>query len=55
MPDEKSDNNVPDKKFYEELKQSALNGFEFRTGDEQKQYIAWSKKGNRVSMYYQLK
>lgn len=54
MPNEQPDKNVPDKAFYEELKQTQLNGFNYRLGREAKVYIAWSKKENKVKAYYQL-
>lgn len=52
MPDENPDENVPDKAFYEELKQSGLNGFDYSTGKEDKVYIAWSVKEKKVKIYY---
>lgn len=54
IPTEKPDKNVPDKAFYEELKRTQLNGFNYRTGKESKVYIAWSAKNNKVKVYYQL-
>jgi hypothetical protein len=54
LPTEKADKNVPDKVFYEELKQTQLNGFNYRLGKEAKVYIAWSIKENKVKVYYQL-
>lgn len=54
IPAEKPDKNVPDKAFYEELKQTKLNGFNYRTGNESKVYIAWSEKENKVKVYYKL-
>ena len=54
MPDEKPDKNVPDKAFYQELKDTQLNGFNYRTGLESKVYIAWSVKEQKVKVYYQL-
>lgn len=54
MPDEQADNNVPDKDFYNELKQTQLNGFNYRLGKEAKVYIAWSVKDNKVKVYYKL-
>ncbi len=54
MPHEKPDKNVPDKAFYEELKQTKLNGFNYRLGKEAKVYIAWSVKENKVKVYYKL-
>lgn len=54
MPNEKADKNVPDHAFYEELKQTKLNGFNYRIGKEAKVYIAWSAKDNKVKIYYQL-
>lgn len=52
MPDEQPDENVPDKAFYEELKQSGLNGFDYSTGKDDKVYIAWSAKEKKVKVYY---
>lgn len=49
---ENPDQNTPDKKFYHELKQSALNGFKYRTGKETSVYIAWSEKEKSVKPYY---
>lgn len=54
MPTEKADSNVPDKDFYNELKQTQLNGFNYRLGKEAKVYIAWSIKENKVKVYYKL-
>ncbi|RYG21703.1 MAG: hypothetical protein EOO07_01905 [Chitinophagaceae bacterium] len=54
LPTEKPDKNVPDKAFYEELKQTQLNGFNYRLGREAKVYIAWSVKENKVKVYYML-
>ncbi|SFH48414.1 hypothetical protein [Pedobacter insulae] len=53
MPTEKADENVPDKAFYEELKQTQLNGFNYRLGKEAKVYIAWSEKDQKVKVFYQ--
>lgn len=49
---ENPDQYVPDKKFYDELKQSVLNGFKYRTGKETSVYIAWSEREKRVKPYY---
>ena len=54
MPDEQADKNVPDKAFHNELKQTKLNGFNYRLGTEAKVYIAWSVKENKVKVYYKL-
>ncbi len=54
MPNEQADANVPDKDFYNELKQTQLNGFNYRLGNEAKVYIAWSIKQNKVKVYYKL-
>ncbi len=54
IPSEKPDKNVPDKSFYEELKQTKLNGFNYRIGLESKIYIAWSVKEQKVKVYYKL-
>lgn len=50
--DEQPDKNVPDKVFYEELKKSGLNGFEYRLGKDHNVYIAWSAKEQKVKIYY---
>ena len=47
------DNNTPDKAFYEELKQSQLNGFYYSLGKDTSIYIAWSAKEQKVKIYYQ--
>lgn len=49
---ETPDKNVPDMAFYEELKTSGLNGFFYRLGKEDKIYIGWSAKENKVKPYY---
>lgn len=49
---EEPDQFVPDKGFYSELKQSGLNGFKYRLGQENKVYIAWSEKEKKVKIYY---
>ena len=49
---ETPDKNVPDLAFYEELKNSGLNGFFYRLGKEEKIYIGWSPKENKVKVYY---
>lgn len=51
--DEQPDQHVPDKAFYAELKQTGLNGFNYRLGKETKVYIAWSAKDQIVKRYYQ--
>jgi hypothetical protein len=51
-PEESPDNNVPDKAFYNELKQTQLNGFDYRLNKDAKIYIAWSKKEQKVKVYY---
>ncbi|SOD13228.1 hypothetical protein [Pedobacter xixiisoli] len=51
-PDEQPDKNVPDKTFYNELKQSGLNGFDYRLGKDSNVYIAWSAKEQKVKVYY---
>ncbi|RYD76037.1 MAG: hypothetical protein EOP55_12245 [Sphingobacteriales bacterium] len=53
MPEDKADNNAPDKALYEELKKSGLNGFKYRLGKENNVYIAWSEKEKKVKIYYQ--
>ena len=50
--DEQPDKNVPDKAFYEELKKSGLNGFDYRLGKDHNVYIAWSAKEQKVKVYY---
>ncbi len=54
MPNEQADKNVPDKDFHNELKQTQLNGFNYRLGKEAKVYIAWSVKEQKVKVYYRL-
>lgn len=49
---EQPDNNVPDPAFYNELKQTMLNGFDYRLGKDTKIYIAWSVKEQKVKAYY---
>lgn len=49
---ETPDKNVPDKAFFEELKQKQLNGFAYRLGKDQKIYIAWSTLQGKVKTYY---
>ena len=49
---EQPDKNVPDKAFYNELKQTGLNGFDYRLGKDDKIYIAWSVKNQKVKIYY---
>jgi hypothetical protein len=51
-PEEKPDNNVPDKAFYEELKKTKLNGFSYSLGKDTQIYIAWSQKEQKVKVYY---
>jgi hypothetical protein len=50
--EEQADKNVPDKAFYEELKKSGLNGFDYRLGKDSNVYIAWSAKEQKVKVYY---
>ena len=52
IPTEKADQNVPDRNFHDELKQTKLNGFSYRIGKEAKIYIAWSVKEQKVKIYY---
>ncbi|RZK41912.1 MAG: hypothetical protein EOO90_09220 [Pedobacter sp.] len=54
MPNEQPDKNVPDTTFYQELKESQLNGFNYRLGVESKVYIAWSAKDKKVKVYYKI-
>ncbi|WP_316811500.1 hypothetical protein [Pedobacter heparinus] len=49
---EQPDKNTPDINFYNELKQSALNGFKYRSGKETSVYIAWSETEKKVKPYY---
>ncbi|EDM36865.1 hypothetical protein PBAL39_18364 [Pedobacter sp. BAL39] len=49
---ENPDENTPDKDFFNELKQSGLNGFQYRLSNENKVYIAWSSKERKVLPYY---
>jgi len=51
--DQKLDDNTPDKAFYEELKQTQLNGFYYSLGKDKSIYIAWSNKDKKVKVYYQ--
>lgn len=51
-PDEKPDNNTPDLAFYQELKESKLNGFDYSLGKDKQIYIAWSEKEQKVKIYY---
>lgn len=50
---EQPDKNVPDVSFYKELKNTGLNGFDYRLSKDNKIYIAWSRKEKRVKVYYQ--
>jgi len=50
---EEADKNTPDKNFFAELKETGVNGFQFRTGKESKVYIAWSVSGQKVKPYYE--
>ncbi|TKC09990.1 hypothetical protein FA048_07215 [Pedobacter polaris] len=50
--DQELDNNTPDKAFYDELKQTKLNGFYYSLGKDKSIYIAWSTKNNQVKIYY---
>lgn len=52
MPNENADKNTPDPAFYEELKQTQLNGFDYRLSKDKKIYIAWSAKEQKVKIYY---
>ncbi|WP_231490771.1 hypothetical protein [Pedobacter sp. Leaf170] len=52
MPEDKADNNAPDKELYEDLKKSGLNGFKYRLGKETNLYIAWDDKEKKVKVYY---
>lgn len=46
------DDNTPDEAFYNELKQTQLNGFYFSLGKDKSIYIAWSVKEQKVKTYY---
>jgi hypothetical protein len=50
--EENPDENAPDKAFYEELKQTRSNGFNYSLGKDKQIYIAWSKKDQKVKIYY---
>ncbi len=52
MENEQPDQNVADKAFYQELKQTAFPGFIFERDKETKVYIAWSLKEGKVKVYY---
>jgi len=52
MENDNPDKNVPDVAFYNELKKSNLNGFEYRFSKEKSYYIAWSAKEQKVKVYY---
>jgi hypothetical protein len=52
MPNENADKNTPDLVFYEELKSTQLNGFDYRLSKDVKIYIAWSAKEKKVKIYY---
>ncbi len=52
MPEENADENVPDKSFHQELKNTKLPGFYYRDGEESTVYIAWSSKANQMKIYY---
>lgn len=49
---ESPDQYTTDKNFYEELKQSNLNGFKYRISKETKVYIGWSARDQKVKIYY---
>lgn len=49
---ENPDKNVPDVAFYNELKKSRLNGFEYRFSKDKSYYIAWSDPAQKVKVYY---
>lgn len=50
--DQKPDSNTPDKAFYDELKQTKLNGFYYSLGKDISIYVAWSVKEQKVKIYY---
>lgn len=49
---ENADQHAPDHVFYNELKETGLNGFKIRTTKESKIYIGWSAKEKQVRVYY---
>lgn len=49
---ENPDKNVPNLDFYNELKHSNFNGFEYRLAKDYNVYIAWSAKEQKVKVYY---
>lgn len=49
---ENPDKNVPDKEFFQELKQSQLNGFSYRLSKDVSIYLAWSEQQQQVKIYY---
>lgn len=49
---EQPDKNAPDPSFYTELKETGLNGFDYRLGKDTNVYIAWSVKEQKVKVYY---
>lgn len=49
---ENPDKNVPEKAFFEELKQSQLNGFSYRLSKDVSIYLAWSEREQKVKIYY---
>ncbi len=51
--EQQPDSNSPDKAFYDELKQTQLNGFYYSLGKDKSIYIAWSVKEQKVKIYYQ--
>lgn len=51
--DQEPDSNTPDKTFYDELKETRLNGFYYSLGKDKSIYIAWSAKEKKVKVYYQ--
>jgi len=50
--EDKPDENVPDESFFDELKKTKLNGFIYRLGKENKNYVAWSTTESKVKTYY---
>lgn len=49
---EQADQHSPDHLFYNELKETGLNGFKIRMTKENKIYIGYSEKEQQVKVYY---
>lgn len=52
MEDQVADKNMPDPRFFEELKNNQLNGFIYRLAKDKNLYIAWSPEAQKVKVYY---